>query len=72
MIGGEFEQALADVIAGRAATVWPRMQPTFLSKVVGPHFEAIQNKRLFWEAISIRYRTAVGWMAPWAFLRGLR
>jgi AAA+ ATPase superfamily predicted ATPase len=36
--------------AGRAAQVWPRLQRTFLSKVVGPHFEAICREWARWEA----------------------
>ncbi|MEU4241105.1 ATP-binding protein [Actinoplanes sp. NPDC026619] len=36
--------------AGRAAQVWPRVQPTFLSKVLGPHFEAVCRAWARWEA----------------------
>ncbi|GAA2512172.1 ATPase AAA [Winogradskya humida] len=36
--------------AGRAARVWPRLQATFLSKVVGPHFESVCRQWTRWEA----------------------
>lgn len=36
--------------AGRARQVWPRQQRTFLSKVVGPHFETICRNWARWEA----------------------
>ncbi|MFI5932051.1 ATP-binding protein [Actinoplanes sp. NPDC051494] len=35
---------------GRAARVWPRLQATFLSKVVGPHFESVCRQWTRWEA----------------------
>jgi AAA+ ATPase superfamily predicted ATPase len=35
---------------GRAAAVWRRAQPTFLSKVVGPHFEKICREWARWYA----------------------
>jgi hypothetical protein len=35
---------------GRARQVWPRLQRTFLSKVVGPHFETICRSWARWEA----------------------
>ncbi|GAA2655680.1 AAA family ATPase [Paractinoplanes durhamensis] len=35
---------------GRARQVWPRLQRTFLSKVVGPHFETICRNWARWEA----------------------
>ncbi|MEV6350299.1 ATP-binding protein [Actinoplanes sp. NPDC051851] len=36
--------------AGRAAQVWPRIRATFLSKVVGPHFETICRQWARWTA----------------------
>ncbi|MBO3742790.1 AAA family ATPase [Actinoplanes flavus] len=36
--------------AGRAGLVWPRMRSTFLSKVVGPHFESICRQWARWDA----------------------
>jgi AAA+ ATPase superfamily predicted ATPase len=35
---------------GRSRQVWPRLQRTFLSKVVGPHFETICRQWARWEA----------------------
>lgn len=35
---------------GRARQVWPRLQRTFLSKVVGPHFETVCRSWARWEA----------------------
>lgn len=35
---------------GRAARVWPRLRHTFLSKVVGPHFESICRQWARWDA----------------------
>ncbi|MCO8271709.1 ATP-binding protein [Actinoplanes sp. TRM 88003] len=36
--------------AGRARQVWPRLQRTFLSKIVGPHFESVCRDWVRWEA----------------------
>ncbi|MBM2620289.1 ATP-binding protein [Actinoplanes sp. LDG1-06] len=36
--------------AGRARQVWPRLQRSFLSKVVGPHFESVCRSWTRWEA----------------------
>ncbi|MEU5031695.1 AAA family ATPase [Streptomyces milbemycinicus] len=40
---------------GRAAAVWSRIQPTFRSKVIGPHFEGICRIWARWHADSATY-----------------
>lgn len=35
---------------GRAAAIWQRAQPTFMSKVVGPHFEELARQWARWHA----------------------